>query len=89
MVGQFAHSARYSARKLFEKGCAHAGTIDTGEWLIFKGHRLRAPLVYFKAELTDEAAFSYSVPGRLDAGCIVVLPIGHHRLAVYGNALKP
>lgn len=39
------------------------GTIHTGEWLIFKGHRMKAKLVYFKAEMTDEAAFSYSVPG--------------------------
>jgi hypothetical protein len=37
--------------------------VHTGEWLIFKGHRMKAPLTYFKAEMTDEAAFSYSVPG--------------------------
>jgi hypothetical protein len=39
------------------------GSVSTGEWKMFAGHRLRAEVVYFKAEMTDEAAFSYSVPG--------------------------
>ncbi|KAK3257036.1 hypothetical protein CYMTET_33859 [Cymbomonas tetramitiformis] len=38
------------------------GEVSVGGWALFSGAQLKAPLVYFKAEMVDESAFSFSLP---------------------------
>lgn len=39
------------------------GEVSVGAWTIFSGARLKAPLVFFMAEMIEESAFSFSVSG--------------------------